>query len=297
MRAIALLLVASGCTPLPDARPARGLYHDLRKAVEFRESDDWVVDSLEIDDALSTVMRSVCSAEPEARETLQIWLASQIDANGGPSEARYREEGGITGSIRETRRLERVRLLLDYAEDHVHECPYWLEADPDFAGVQSDEGRFVVLVETRGGAAVLINEDDTAVGGGGGVRILPAVGITRRLTLALGYEAGADGLLLETMTGSRSFEASLAMAVPLILRITNVSRVVDIEVAGTARFANDDRFGLRVAVGYGLSTPRLSSFMPYGVIWIGYQVLPPAHGLPTEHSVWLGTRVGFDWDP
>lgn len=296
MKPLLLFACLVGCTTLPNQRGARGLYHDLRKTVEIREADDWVVDSLEVDDATRAAMHSVCTAPPESREDLRLWLATQIDAGGGSSESLYDEEG-LSGDVKELRRLERVQALLERAEDHAHECPYWIERDEDFAGLESDEGRLVFLLETRGGPALLFSGGDVAIGGGGGGALIPAYGVSRRFTLGIGFEAGADGSLPETDTGSRSFEAVASIGVPVLFRITNISTVVDIEAEWRRRFGDETRDGFRIAIGYGLTTPRVSAFMPYGVIWVGYGMMPATSGLPTEHSIWLGTRVGFDWDP
>ena len=293
---VGLLFGMVGCVTLPAERGARGLYHDLRKTVEIREADDWVVDSMEIDTAARAAMHSVCSAPVEAREDLRLWLATQIELEGGSSEARFDDEG-LSRDVKELRRLERVLSLLERTERHAHECPYWIEQDEDFAGLESDEGRLVFLLETRGGPALLFSDGDVAIGGGGGGALIPAYGVSRRFTLGVGFEAGADGLLPETDTGSRSFEAVASIGVPVLFRLTNISRVVDIEVEWRRRYGDETRDGFRVAIGYGLTTPRVSAFMPYGLIWVGYGMFPPAHGLPTEHSIWLGTRVGFDWDP
>ncbi len=296
MRTVAVVVLVAGCAALPEQRGARGLYHDLRKTVEIREADDWVVDSLEIDNATRAAMHSVCTAPPEAREDLRLWLSTQIAASGGPSEAQFDEEG-LTGDVKEVRRLERVLALLERTEDHAHECPYWIEQDEDFAGLESDEGRLVFLLETRGGPALLFSDGDVAIGGGGGGALIPAFGVSKRFTLGVGFEAGADGLLPETDSGTRSFEAVASIGVPLLMRFTNISRVVDIEASWRRRYGDVTRDGFRIAIGYGLTTPRVSAFMPYGLIWVGYGMFPAANGEAIEHSVWLGTRVGFDWDP
>ena len=296
------LAAAAGCSPLPEQRAVRGLYQDLRKTVQFRESNDWVVDELEVEDAAETVMHSVCKTDRETREDLRMWLEQQIEAEGGPSRAQYEAEGEMNGQIREARRLERVRALLDRVEDAASECPYWVERDERYAGLEGDEGRFVVFLESRGGGAMLLSKTDEGehevrIGGGGGGRLMPGFGISRRLTLAIGFEVGVDGRLPENAGGSRSFEAVFATAVPLLLRITDMNRVVALEISLTSRYEDDTRHGFRVGIGYGLTTPRVAGLMPYGVAWIGYQQMPSAYGLPTEHTIWLGTRVGFDWAP
>ena len=84
---------------------------------------------------------------------------------------------------------------------------------------------------------------------------------------------------------------------PLLIRYTNVSRVLDIEITYRTLWSDDRRHGMRVDIGYGLTTPRVAGLMPYGLLWIGYEMFPAAHGQPMEHALVAGTRVGFDWDP
>ncbi len=301
LRCFVSLLVGAvlfGCAPLPPQTASRGLYRDLRKTVEFRENDDWVIDDLEVADALSGVMRSICSTQEAAREDLELWLATEIERRGGPSRLQFERNGAsLNRSIRETRRLERITEVLRRGRDEARRCPYWIAQDEAFAGLEGDEGRFVVLLESRGGASLLFADGEAAIGGGGGGRLFLGGGIGPRLTLAVGAEVAVDGELPEEPGGRRSFQAVLAAGAPLLLRIANNDRVIDFEAAYTARFADDTRHGVRFTVGYGLTTPRVSSFMPYAVLWVGYRVVPAAHGLPIEHGILFGTRIGFDWDP
>ncbi len=291
-----LLLSAalSACVSLPADREARGLYRDLRKTVRFQASSDWVVDRLEIEEARRSVMRSVCSSTPAGREALELWLASEIERSGGSAERIFRETGDVDTTLRE---MERVQLLFESASSVRGECPYWLEEDDQFAGVESDESRFVIFGETRGGGSLIITDGSIGFGGGGSGRLLLGYGIAPRLTLAVGGEVGADGVLPENEDGSRSFEALASIAVPLMLRITDIDRVVDLEVAYTQRFDETPRPGIRGTIGYGLTTPRVSGLMPYLVLWIGYQYTPSLDGLPAEHAISAGSRFGFNWDP
>ena len=307
-----------GCTPLPQTRPTRGLYVDLRKAVELQEQSDWVVDRLEVEDALEGVMASVCASTRDAREDLRSWLNDRIDAEAGhgaseqssPSEVLYRRDGKMSSRAEDVRTLERVRLMLDGAEDVARECPYWLDQETDFAGNESDERRFVVLAESIGAAALRVADGEIGVGGGGGGRVLLGYGVSARLTLALGIEVGASGTLPETDEGTRTFEAVASSAVPLLLRISDVSRHFDVELAWSTLYTEGaTRHGLRVGLGYGLSTPRVASFMPYALLWVGYEVFAPSSSSSSsssaprsrtdavEHGILLGTRVGVNWDP
>jgi len=295
---VALLVLISACATLPKQRAPRGLYRDLRQVVEFRESNDWVADGLEVDAAVEEVMRSVCSTPRERSEDLRGWLQHEIATRGGPSETLFRTRGEDDGDIRAIRKLERVALLLDAAEAHRGECPYWLEQDERFAGVQGDEGRLVVWLESAGGGTLVLGDESPQLGGGGGGRLMPAFGITKRATLAIGFGLGGNGTLPENEEGAREFQAVFSSEVPVVLRVMDVSRVFDFEVAMTTRYRNEERTrGARVGFGFGLSTPRVVSLMPYAVLWVGYEVIPPQNGEELRHALWLGTRVGFDWDP
>jgi hypothetical protein len=37
--------------------------------------------------------------------------------------------------------------------------------------------------------------------------------------------------------------------------------------------------------------------MPYLLAWVGYEVVPGRGADPTSHILWLGSKVGFNWDP
>lgn len=291
----------AGCATLPDAPRERGLYVDVRKAIDFEEQVDWVSDRLEVDAVLPTVMGSVCRTSAETRRNLIDWLDVQITAEGGPARELYEREGRRrTAAVKRVLTLERTRALLLRAHQLAgEECPFWLEEEEDFRGLQGDEGRLVVLLESMGGAALTFTDGQSAFGGGGVGRLLVAGGVSRRLTLGVGFGVGADGELPETETGGRSFEAVVAFQVPLLLRVNFISRVFDVEVDVTSRMRDGQLQtpGIRLALAYGLSAPRTASLMPYVLAWVGYEIVPGGRGDPTSHIIWLGTKVGFDWDP
>jgi hypothetical protein len=296
-----LLVVFSACATLPETPRERGLYIDVRKVVEFEEEVEWTADRLEVDGVLPNVMGSVCRTSPETRRNVIDWLDAEIAAAGGPAAELYVREGRErTGDVKRVQTLERTRAVLLQAHQVAEaDCPFWLEEEPDFRGLQSDEGRFVFLLESMGGAAVTLTDGETAFGGGGVGRVLVAGGISRRLTLGVGFGVGADGDLPETETGGRSFEAVIAFQVPVVLRVNFISRVLDMEVDVTSRLRDGELQtpGIRFALGYGLSAPRTAGFMPYILAWVGYEVVPGRGANPTSHILWLGSKVGFDWDP
>lgn len=295
-----LAALLAGCASLPEHPAQRGLYVDLRKAVELSEDTGWFVDRVQLRANAEAALRSACQVEPAMRDDLEAWLGGQIALAGGPAERLYREHGGDLDAADDALTLERTRALLRYASAHAAEdCPFWLTADPEFEGVQGDAGRFVVLAETLGYGSLVLEDGEAALAGGGGGRLLFGHGLGERFTLALGLEVGGVGTF-QSEDGGSSIEPAFGAGVPVLLRWTQFSRIVDLELAPVARLESVGDLltpGLRVLVGGGFSTMRASAFMPYGVLSLGYQYHPPDSVGPAEHSVLIATRVGIDWDP
>lgn len=300
--ALAFVVAFIGCTNLPEARDARGLYIDLHKAVEYQSSvDAWAIDDFALAELQSHASFSVCLAPETAVENLLRWLDGQFDEQieSGASQLEQParlvfEREGNTRRFRRLRRLERVRMLLNRVTSARGECPYWLEEDSEFAGVEPDEGRVVILGESLGGGSVRFSGGEAAFGGGAGGRLMLGFGFST-FTLAIGGEIGADGYLPESEDGGRSFAGVFATGVPLLFRHTDISRVYDVTLSYRTLWTDSPRHGFRVELGFGLTTPRVSGLLPYGLLWVGYEVFPNQGS--TEHAILLGTRVGFDWDP
>lgn len=298
--ALALLLL-SACTTLPSQGPARGLYVDLRKAVDLSaNTGGWVVDRVEIESQAGQALRSVCRVNAVERARLRAWLNAQIMLAGGSARATYERTGDLSDAS-EALTLERVRALLDYSELHADEdCPFWLAPEADFPGVEGDADRLVLWLESMGGGSVVLERSKAAIGGGGGGRILGGYGIGSRLTLAVGTEVGGHGSFVDNGDGARTIETTFTAALPVVLRITDIARIYDFEVAPVMRLdTNTGEFppGVRVQTSLGFTTARGSVFMPYVALYVGYEV-HPAHGAdPMDHAFHLGTRVGVDADP
>lgn len=124
-------------------------------------------------------------------------------------------------------------------------------------------------------------------------------GIDEHYSLATGFEGGAAAEFPENEAGDRTLVATLYGGVPLLFRARNGLSVLDIEAAMMLRYRQQEVHnpGLRVSIGYGLSTTRGAGFMPHAVLWVGYEWHPARDLDPAEHSIRLGTRVGVDWDP
>ncbi|MCS6800157.1 MAG: hypothetical protein NZ898_16825 [Myxococcota bacterium] len=299
-RACLAPLVLAGCTPLPSETAARGLYSDARKIVELRAAADWVSDRVEIEEASTSLLRSAClSPEQTHLETLR-WVEARLANEADSLRARWLAAGRDLEAVGEALTLERVAAVLRRSAERVQdgECPFWLEPDPAFAGVHGDEGRLVVWFESGGGAALLLGSGRAALGGGGGARALLGHGAGARATLAAGVELGAVAAFPEDARGTRTVAATLAGAVPLVLRMRDGLRVLDVEAAATLRWrsARIEGPGIRTTVGIGFSTLRTRGLMPHALLWLGHEWFAAADG-SAEHALRVGTRVGLDWDP
>lgn len=295
-------LTLMGCATLPPEPVESALYQDLRRVIETRERAGWVIDRPEIEDASIVALPSVCQVEPARREALATWLEAQIEAAGGPAKEAYFARGQDLGAVSENLTLERVhRLLTHTASIADQDCPFWLPPDPDFNGIQSDSDRFVLLLESRGGGELLLgSEGEVSFGGGGGGRLLTAWGIGDRITFGFGAEIGGGGAISESDSGNQEVTATFLAGVPFLLRFRDMSRLYDIEIASTVFFTPDGLVtspGVRVMFGAGLSTERVSAFMPTAVVQLGYSFHPAALDLPALHILHIGTRVGIDIDP
>jgi len=295
------LAACSACATLPDAPAQRALYVDLRKAVELSNDTGWVVDRVQLEGNAEHAMRSACQVAPFERDDLDAWISGQLALEGGSARDVYLKHGHDLGAASEALALERTRSLLRYAQEHAGEdCPFWLEPDPEFRGVQTDDGRFVALAETFGYGSAVIERGIGGFGGGGGGRLLLARGFGPRITVGVGAEVGGTGAFVKNDDGKRGIDTTFTAGFPVLLRILNYSRIFDLEAAPVLRVDPGNPLpppGVRVSLGAGLDTLRSSAFMPYGLLWAGYEYHPGFHGNPPDHSIHVGTRVGVDWAP
>lgn len=298
----ALALVLGGCGNRPDTRAQRALYNDLDYAVTARERLGWYVDRVELEAALGSAMRSACQVEPEARLGLLAWLDTQIEQDGGSAERLYTRDGLPLSDVTALLHRERMRALLAKAHAHAEDdCPFWLEPTADFIGVEGSAHRFVLLLETQGGLEFVFNDGGPTLGGGGGGRIIPAYGITDRVTVGLGGGLGGGSQLPKSDGGDRQFTAYVEGGIPLLVRYREGLILWDSVAEIFARAPEDDleRFdpGARLSQSIGFASLRIGPFMPYGLISIDYEIFPAARGRETLHGVRFGTRVGLVWDP
>jgi hypothetical protein len=295
------LVTLPACASLPNDPEARALYVDLRKGVELSNDTGWVADRIQLEANAEGALHSVCQVQAASRGELEAWLNGEIAGRGASAGEVYLRSGHNLAAVSELLSLERTRLLLRYAEQHAAvDCPFWLEPRADFAGVQGDAARFVVLAETRGFGGVVLQGGQAAIGGGGGGRLLLGRGLGPQLMLALGGEVGGTGAFVANDKGAHSLETTFTAAAPVVLRVTRFSRLIDVEMAPVVRLHPDGHAltpGGRAALGVGLAAMRNSAFMPYALISLGYEHHFAGHHLPADDALQIGTRVGVDWDP
>jgi hypothetical protein len=292
----AFVFVLAGCATLPPERAERSLYLDLRKIVDDAEEGGWTVDSRRLEANREPALRSVCQVDPRARSSLDAWLAEQIRLGGGPAETQYENRGRDLSAVSGVLSFERTRLVLHDAESHAAvDCPFWLAPRADFTGVQGDFERWVVIAETQAFVTLMVPGTVPALGGGG--RVFLGRGLGPRTTLALGADVAASATFIPQ--GNSGIDAYATVAMPVLYRWTEFSKMLDIELAPIVRFSPAGKAwppGARVELGGGFSSVTLSSFMSYFMLYAGYEL----HGLAThspDHTFQFGTRLGFDWVP
>lgn len=291
----------AGCASVPETPAERALYFDLRSVVETQSRIDWVVDEDELDESASAILTSACQTPPAARRALRGWIDLRLADVGGSAEAVWAANERDLSAAREPLILERTRAALDYAERRAEACPFWLVPDEGFTGVQGNTDRLVFLAESMGSGQLVVQDGDVTVGGTGLARLLPAWGVTDRLTIGLGVEVGVASTFPRTESGGRSVKPVFAGGIPVLFRVLDGTLRYDLDLAAVTRATRKEieglRFGGRASVGIGVATPRIAGVMPYIVAWTGYELLAPGAGEPATHILRAGTRVGVNWDP
>ena len=241
-------LLLCGCATLPEHPVERALYSDLDTLVSTRQRIAWVADRFEVENLASAAMRSTCAVAPERRRALRTWLDGRVAEEGGSGEAVWRAAGEDLRAARTILTLERVRALLDYTDEHAAaDCPFWLEPDTGFSGVHAATGRFVLMAESMGSAQLVLRSEDFNLGGHGLLRILPAVGLSDRFTIASGIEAGGSSTFPRD-GDTRSLAAAWVGGLPLLFRVVALGRT---HLAGDRRGRAAHRRAAAVRGGVG----------------------------------------------
>ncbi len=297
-----LLFIAllTGCaSTLPPDPIERALYVDTLTVVRSQVRGEWTVDRVAIDSITPGVAWSVCQVAPERRAGLTTWIDGEIAKEeqrlGGSAEVGWKRAGRDLDEVEALLELQRVRAAL--ASVREGDCPFWLEADPEFRGTQGDAERLVLLLESRGQVALNIRNDGSLrFSGGGAGRVLVGYGFSDSFTLATGFEIGGAGRFDQ----EGEVSAVLGGAVPILFRFADASEIIDLELAAVT-FLEGARGippGIRAAVAFGFLTPRVGgAFSPSALFWFGYEYHPRRGADDPFHVIAIGTRIGVDVDP
>lgn len=306
MTRLALLLscvgLASCATTLPGDPVERALYVDTLTLVRSQARDEWTVDRVALDGIRAGVAWSGCQVAPDKRRGLVSWLDGQIAAErarlGGDAKTAWLARGKDLDEVEDLIELERVRAAIASLEERAaSDCPFWLEEDPEFIGMQGDAHRFVMFVESRGQLALNIQSSGkTRASGGGGGRILLGGGLSDRVTLMAGVEVGGGGRFGD----DGSLSGVLTGAIPVLVRLANAGSAIDLELAAVSFLEGSKSWppGVRAAIALGFVTPRVGgAFSPQAMFWLGYEYHPRRDDEAPFHIIGLGTRIGVDIDP
>jgi hypothetical protein len=236
---------------------------------------------------------------PRDRSAQGLYIDARIQAEGGPAEEQY-NRGRDIDELDDVLELERLKKLLSEVESHLAEdCPFWLKPSHEFEGFHSTSHRFVLIAESMGAGSLLFSKGQVHAGGGGAARVFLSYGFSPNLQFATGVEAGGDAILEQNKDGKLEPTGAYRFGAPSFLRFINVDRIYDLELAAVSRLDKGQLkpWGGRIAFAGGVTGLRRLGFMPALQLWVGYEMFPAQDGLPVQHSVRLGTRVGFDFDP
>jgi hypothetical protein len=274
------------------------LLFDLERIVAAAGNAGWLLEEVAQNEIHRDVMESVCRASDVVRAHALQRLEQQRDA-AGDARALYARAGAeLTSEVEAALAASRRLVALQRATDAAAQCPFWVQRDPEFHGLQSTRDRWIVNFDTGGTAQLRQTAGEWTVGAGGFGRLLGGYTFTR-LSLLAGIEFGG-GALVEPNTRPTAFAVNYIPALPVILRWHRDAWHVDLEAASVALFQASDlhlSYGVRAGVTIGVSALRVRGILP----WVGIGAASEYH---FENSVrpeaWYlrgGLRVGGVWDP
>src|SRR4051812_48446302 len=170
--AIAVLLAACTRTPAPKDPTERALYRDLERDVTVTAATGWGVDRIEVENLLERALESVCRVDELGRRGLHEWLDAEITLRGGPVAQAWRERGKKLSRVDDLLRLDRVRQLLERAQQSSVDCPFWIEPENPFHGRQISEHQFELVFAGGGIASALAQGKNTDISAGGAGRLM-----------------------------------------------------------------------------------------------------------------------------
>jgi len=292
------------CAPVLPREPVeRALVRDVTRIVDVRQRVGWLVDDVEVDEALPDAISSACSVSEPQRNASLAWLDGEMARLGGSPAAAWKRAGKDLDQIEELLLMARTRLLLARANDWVRagKCPFWIEPDPGFKGVEVLGHRWILGVEAGGRLELGAENRLWGLGAGGSGRILGGYGITERAQLFLALEGGGAARFTKVPIGERATipDFLAIFAVPVVGRYTfGRSAFVEAE-AGAMSYLNqvdgNVEFGVRLGAGVGGTYLRLKRGpLPRFSFGATVDHAPGGGNRPAITLLSVGFRAGFD---
>jgi hypothetical protein len=296
---LGLILVMSACSrpPAPKDPSMHALYRDLERQVTVAGATGWGADRLEVDALLDAALDSTCRVDPLARRLLRRWLDDRIALMGGPVELAYEKHGRKLDKIEDLLVLTRIRLVLDRAEEHALDCPFWITPERRFRGRQISQHRFI-LTFGGGGKAILVQQgDQNNISFGGAGRLLLGRMFKDGHGLFTGLEVGGNAVFGRAdMSGDRSLELGADLVVPLVYRQSMTNTYVEL-AAGYLGHTSEQDFGsfdhgIHLGFGIGARALRTRFLFPGAAFGVSFERL----FVPGDDPIYVkvGFRVAFD---
>jgi hypothetical protein len=304
VRLAILVLLVGACAPVLPREPVeRALVRDVERIVDVRQRVGWLVDDVEITEALPDAITSACSVDDRQRAASLAWLDTEIARLGGSPVLAWQKAGKDLSKIDDLLLMSRTRLLLARADDWARagKCPFWIEPNPAFRGVQVLGHRFILGVEAGGRVGVGLENARWGFGAGGSGRVLGGYGVTERAQLFLALEGGGAARFTKVPIGERATipDFLAIFAVPVVGRYGfGRSTFVEAE-AGMMSYLNQVEgkieLGLRAGVGVGGSYLRLKRGpLPRFSFGVSVDHAPGGGSRPSVTLLSAGFRAGFD---
>lgn len=279
---------------------AQGLLADIERLVSAEESLGWVVDRVQLDDLYPSLLESICPTLPNAREIALAMLQHESQRLGDPFTLFQADQRQLTDRVEDALAAKRRLIALEHGlEGARRECPFWIEVDPEFEGIQTDRNRFTLNVESGGVAILRQTAGDWTLGAGGFGRVMPAYGFGGSWTLLAGGEFGG-GALIRPGDETTGLVVNYFTAAPVVARLRGVAWHYDVELAPVALFQTDDTrisYGARVGTTVGISALYTTGFIPWAGVSLAYEHYVESGGRPEAHFIRGGFRAGLSWDP
>lgn len=279
---------------LPPGESEKSLVRDLAMIVTSHEQTGWSIDEIEVKQMLSSSIISFCGIDDEALERTRVWF-DQVLKDFDPKKA-YEENGKSLTKIQKRLVLWRSRLLFLEASKvrAAGKCPFWIEQQKPFPGVQ-DEMQKVLLAFETGGRFYAQREKRDTIGAGGIVRMMIGYGFTHRFAMRTGLEFGFSAQAPDPNSGKAS-PLVFASAFPISFQHRFLAEYIEYELGPLAYFdqsRNSLQWGVHLGLGVGVSRMRIRAIMPSVILTVNYQYVPPQADFVEVHRLSIGVRAAF----